>query len=90
MCQGKLLLLSSASCKKPRETGDFYLNIYFSEGAELNNKDNSNNEFKFFKATYTNSYENEAKMYRFGEPIKEEDEDEEEFSKDFKEILRIK
>ena len=55
MCQGKLLLLSSVSCKKPREDGKFYLSIYFSEGEE--NRDKSlKRDFKYFKATYTNSY----------------------------------
>ena len=64
-----------SSCKKPKEGGKFYLSIYFSAGAE--DKDESNtNEFKFFKMTYINPYENENKKHLKGEQIKEEDEDE--------------
>ena len=70
------------------ETGKFYLNIYFSEGEE--DHSDSSNDFKYFRAWYVNPYENELDKYLKGEVIKEEDEDEEEFDKDFKEVLRIK
>jgi len=66
------------------------MNIYFSDGTELNPGDNTNDEYKYFKMTYLNPYPNENEKHLKGAPIKEEDEDEEDFSADFKEILRIK
>ena len=74
------------SCKKAKETGKFYLNIYFSEGLEVKDKE----EFHHFKATYVNQYENENPKYLKGFIIAEEDEDEETFDTKFKEVLRIK
>ena len=59
------------SCKKAKETGKFYLNIYFSEGEEYEDRE----EFKYFKATYINSYENENPKYLKGFIIAEEDEE---------------
>ena len=66
------------------------MNIYFSEGDEVNNKDNTSQDFKFFKATYVNPYKDEHKEHLTGEVIQEEDEDEMEYDDDFKEALRIK
>ena len=40
--------------------------------------------------SYLNPYENESKKHLKGEVIQEEDEDEVDFDKDFKEALRIK
>ena len=92
-CQGNprnfLPSLNPLSCKKPREGGKFYLNVYFSEGAEDHDPSNGR-DFKFFKMTYLNPYENEAKKHLKGEVIAEEDEDEVFFDAKFKEALRIK
>jgi len=79
-----------SSCKRPKETGKFYLNLYFSEGEEANSKDNKNEDFKYFKMTYVNKYDNENIKHLKGEPIAEEDEDEVKFDPKFKEALRIK
>ena len=78
-----------SSCKKPREGGKFYLSIYFSAGDEDYDKSNTN-EFKYFKMTYVNKYDNENIKHLKGEPIAEEDEDEVKFDPKFKEALRIK
>ena len=62
-----------SSCKRAKETGKFYMNIYFSEGEEADSKDHKNENFKFFKMTYINPYENENKKHLKGEQIKEEE-----------------
>ena len=74
------------SCKKAKETGDFYLNIYFSEGEEIEGVE----AFKYFEATYVNPYPNENKKHLKGEIIAEEDEDAKEFDEGFKKVLEIK
>ena len=84
-----ILRLNPLSCKKPKESGRFYLNVYFSEGEEDRTMGNDR-DFKYFKMTYLNAYENECKLHLTGETIKEEDEDLECFDEDFKEALRIK
>ena len=85
--KGRYVLVPS--CKKPKETGKYYLNIYFSEGEE-DRTPNNGRDFLYFKATYLNPYKDENKKHLFGEVIQEEDEDEIQFDADFKEALRIK
>ena len=90
-CQGKIIddFFLSSSCKKAKETGKYYLNIYLSEGEE-DRDPNNGRDFKYFKATYVNPYKDENKSHSIGEVIQEEDEDEIQFDADFKEALRIK
>ncbi len=43
------------STKKPKETGEFFLNIYFSEGEEVKGEES----FINFNATYVNPFPGE-------------------------------
>ena len=51
-----------SSCKKAKEVGKYYINIYFSEGEENRDPD-SGRDFKYFKATYINAYKDEHKAH---------------------------
>ena len=83
--QGRYVVVPS--CKKPNETGDYYLSIYFSEGQEDPEEDDT---FTHFKATYINPYQCEEKEHLQGYVIKEEDEDEQNYDEEFKRLLKIK
>jgi len=77
------------SCKKANETGEFFLNIYFSEGQE-DHSDGKDDTFMYFEATYVNPPELEEPEHLKGFVIKEEDEDAKEFDEQFKKVLAIK
>ena len=77
------------SCKKANETGDYFLNIYFSEGEE-DHSGGQDDKFKYFEATYINPTSLERPEYKEGSVIKEEDEDNKVFNDKFKQVLQIK
>jgi len=74
------------SCKKAMETGEYFLNIYFSEGQE-DHSDGQDDKFLYFEATYVNPTELEEKDHLHGFVIKEEDEDDKQFDEKFKKVL---
>lgn len=85
--EGRYILVPS--CKKPNETGDYYLSIYFSEGEE-DHSDGKDDVFKWFEAKYINPPKLEEKDHLEGYVIKEEDEDGVIFDEKFKKVLSIK
>ena len=74
------------SCKKPKEIGEFFLNIYFSEGEEIQDEE----AYVNFDAKYVNPFPGEREDHLKFTIISEEDEDEVQYPADFKEALRIK
>ena len=65
----------------------YFLSIYFSCGEE---EKTGGDVFKYFHARYVNPYTGEKEHQRHGSTIKEEDEDKERYTNNFKQLLAMK